>query len=108
MKATVLEPHLSEIPALCARYGVARLEIFGSATGPDFDPKQSDLDFLVEFNSESTHLFERYFGLKESLEALYQLDVDLVTLGALENPYFIDAINQSRELLYAAEDTQAA
>jgi uncharacterized protein len=108
MKAKVLEPHLNEIPALCERYGVSRLEIFGSATGSDFDPNQSDLDFLVDFNSDSTRLFERYFGLKDSLEALFKRNIDLVTLGALENPYFIDAINQSRELLYAVEETQAA
>ena len=36
------------ITALCREYGVARLEVFGSAArGSDFDPARSDADFLV-------------------------------------------------------------
>lgn len=106
--ASILEPHLAEIPDLCRRYGVARLELFGSATGDAFDPQRSDLDFLVEFDADPSRLFDRYFGLKEALEALYGRRVDLVTAGSLRNRYFIEAVNQSRRLVYAAEDSQAA
>ena len=39
-----------ELAELCRRYGVARLEVFGSAArGTDFDPQSSDADFLVAF-----------------------------------------------------------
>ncbi len=39
-----------ELAELCRRYGVARLEVFGSAArGTDFDPQSSDADLLVEF-----------------------------------------------------------
>ncbi|MGH8746644.1 MAG: nucleotidyltransferase family protein [Burkholderiales bacterium] len=106
--ASILEPHLAEIPDLCRRYGVARLELFGSAAGDAFDPQRSDLDFLVKFDADPSRLFDRYFGLKESLEALYGRRVDLVTEGSLRNRYFIEAVNQSRRLVYAAEDSQAA
>lgn len=106
--ACVLDSHVAEIPELCRRYGVARLEIFGSAAGDTFDPRHSDLDFLVEFDADSSRLFDRYFGLKESLEALYGRPVDLVTTGSLRNPYFIEAISKSRRVVYAAEDPQAA
>jgi len=106
--ASVLDSHLAEIPDLCRRYGVARLELFGSAASGAFDPQRSDLDFLVEFDAGASGLFDRYFGLKESLEALYGRRVDLVTAGSLRNPYFIEAINKSRQLVYAAEDAQAA
>ena len=106
--ASILEPHLAEIPDLCRRYGVARLELFGSAAGDAFDPQRSDLDFLVEFDADPARLFDRYFGLKESLEALYGRRVDLVTEASLRNRYFIEAVNQSRRLVYAAEDSQAA
>ena len=34
---------------LCRRFGVVRLDLFGSATGPEFDPAASDLDFIVEY-----------------------------------------------------------
>ncbi len=105
---SVLDPHLAEIPELCRRYGVRRLELFGSATTAAFDPRRSDLDFLVDFDGNPSDLFKRYFGLKESLEALYGRDVDLVMIGAMENPYFIKAVNATRQLVYASEDTQAA
>ena len=106
--ARILDSHLAEIPDLCRRYDVSRLELFGSATSEGFDPERSDLDFLVEFDADSSRLFDRYFGLKESLEALYGRRVDLVTTASLRNPYFISAINKSRQLVYAAEDAQTA
>ncbi len=96
------------IAALCKRYGVARLDLFGSATTESFKPQHSDLDFLVEFDSDSKHLFDRYFSAKEALESLFGRKVDLVSSGALKNPHFISAVEQARQTLYAAEDAQAA
>ena len=104
----VLDSHLAEIPELCRRYGVSRLELFGSAASGAFDSRRSDLDFLGEFDADSSRLFDRYFGLKESLEALYGRRVDLVTAGSLRNPYFVESVNKSPQLVYAAEDSQAA
>jgi predicted nucleotidyltransferase len=106
--AAVLDPHLAELRDLCRRFGVARLELFGSATTDAFDPGRSDLDFLVDFDANPADLFKRYFGLKETLEALYGREVDLVMTGAMANPYFIEAVNKTRQLVYAAEDAQAA
>jgi len=106
--ASALDTHLADVPALCRRYGVRRLELFGSATTSAFDQQRSDLDFLVEFDADPAHPFDRYFGLKESLEALYGRSVDLVTIGSLKNPYFIEAVNKTRQLVYAAEGAEAA
>ena len=42
--------HRSGIFAICRRFGIQRLEVFGSAARADaFDPEHSDADFLVEF-----------------------------------------------------------
>ena len=106
--ANILDPHIAEIPELCRRYGVARLELFGSAVTDSFDPERSDLDFLVEFDADPNGLFDRYFGLKEALEALYGRPVDLVSVGALRNPYFIAAVNRTRQVVYANESPEAA
>jgi len=106
--ASILDPHLAEITELCRRYDVRRLELFGSATTDAFDPRTSDFDFLLDFKASASNLFDRYFGLKESLEALYGREVDLVMVGAMHNPYFIDSANKTRQLVYAAEDAQAA
>ena len=44
-----LQDKRAAFEALCHRYGVARLELFGSATTDAFDPNASDLDLLVRF-----------------------------------------------------------
>lgn len=102
------DPHWSELRELCRRYGVRRLDLFGSAAVGGFDPARSDLDFVVEFDGHPAHLFDRYFGLKESLEALYGRPVDLVSEGASVNPYFVESLNRTRRRVYAAEDAEAA
>ena len=49
MHAEILR-HRETLAALCRQYGVARLDVFGSAArGVDFDPARSDVDLLVEF-----------------------------------------------------------
>jgi predicted nucleotidyltransferase len=93
-----------ELVALCRRYGVARLEVFGSAArGFDFDAAASDADFLVEFLGESQlPALEQFFGLADALEQLLGRRVDLIESGALRNPFILTGISRSRELVYAA------
>jgi predicted nucleotidyltransferase len=92
------------ISELCRRYGVARLEIFGSAArGTDFDPETSDADFLVEFDKVSgISPLNQHFGFADELEKLLGRSVDLVQPSAIENPYLRAAIDRSRELIYGA------
>ncbi len=92
-----------EVVALCRRFGVRRLDVFGSATSGDFDPARSDVDFLVELEPPAgTSRFDAFFGLKEGLEALLGRPVDLVEPSALDNPYFAAMVEQTRQELYAA------
>jgi len=95
--------HRQQIADVCRRYHVRRLEVFGSAGGDRFVPGRSDLDFLVEFEplAEGQHA-DAYFGLLESLELLFSRHVDLVMIRAIRNPYFLEAIEPTRTLLYAA------
>jgi predicted nucleotidyltransferase len=90
--------------ALCKRYDVARLEVFGSAArGTDFDPAVSDADFLVEFKAGSTlPPLEQFFGLANAMEDLLGRPVDLVEHSAVKNPFVRAGINRSREVLYGA------
>ncbi|MBZ0088949.1 MAG: nucleotidyltransferase domain-containing protein [Thermoanaerobaculia bacterium] len=98
-----VEQRQSEIAALCRRFGVRRLELFGSAARADFDPTASDVDLLVEPEPPpGLGYADAYFGLKEELERLFGRPVDLVSLASLRNPYFIREIEASRRLLYAA------
>ncbi len=103
MLAVVIEQHREEIETLCRRFNVARLEVFGSAADGTFDPEQSDVDFLVEFQPlEPGPLADAYFGLLAELQRILQRKVDLVTPKAIRNPYFLRGVNDTRRLLYAA------
>src|SRR5437879_3362980 len=94
----------SVIAALCRRFHVQRLDVFGSAARGDFDPARSDLDFLVEFDSRAPEALslKSYFNFKKSLEALFGRSVDLIEPGAMRNPYLKASIEYSREPVYAA------
>ena len=73
------------LAAICRRYGVARLEIFGSAArGAGFDPNRSDADFLVTFEPAARNDLAAFADLKEALEKLLGRPVDLVEREALE------------------------
>lgn len=96
-----LRAQRSGIEALCRRYGVRRLDLFGSAalgraqTG-------SDYDFLVEFEPFPAGGYaDAYFGLLEGLQDLLGAPVELVAESAIRNPHFLQAVQAQREPVYA-------
>ena len=100
----VVAEHLEEIRALCREYGVLRLEVFGSALASRFDPQTSDIDFLVAYPSghDLGPWMTHHFALKERLAEMLGRPVDLVIINAIRKPRFVEAIRDSRRLLYAA------
>src|SRR5271165_6237326 len=99
----LIQEKRQELEHLCRRHRVHRIELFGSATGPEFDPAHSDLDFLVTFQELGPDEYaDTYFGLLEDLQALFQRPVDLVVASAIQNPYFRQAVESTRTLIYAA------
>ena len=105
----LIEQHRLEVAALCSRFGVQSLEVFGSAADGTFDPAHSDIDFLIEFlQDDADDLFDCYFELQEALEQLFARKIDLVTPSALKNPYLIAAVNKSRQPVYASARTKLA
>ncbi|RJQ79249.1 hypothetical protein D5S17_11030 [Pseudonocardiaceae bacterium YIM PH 21723] len=107
MAHSVVEQHLAEVIELARRYPVRRLDLFGSATSNDFDLEHSDVDILVEFDypAEFDPDFDyvgNYFDLKDGLEEIFGRSVDLVSIAAIKNPYFLREVMATREQLYAA------
>jgi len=101
---SLVKENYKAIKELCIRYRVRRLELFGSAIDDKkFDSQKSDIDFLVEFQPlKQGEYADNYFGLLESIESLFNRHIDLVMPRAIKNPYFLEAINKNRELLYAS------
>ena len=99
----LLESKREKIAKVCARYGVTRLEAFGSALRNDFHPEDSDLDLLVEFGSMEPYArVDAYFGMLDELRVLLNREIDLVMVGAVKNPYIAHNIERTKQLLYAA------
>lgn len=106
----IIEQEKTALIELCQRYGVERLYVFGSAVSGHFDDRRSDLDFLVNFvDREPTGEYaDRYLGLAESLEQLFNRAVDLVTEQSIRNPYFRQEVESTRQLLYEQSHKETA
>jgi hypothetical protein len=92
---------VSRLAELCQRYGVARLEAFGSFVRGDASP-QSDLDVLVTYEAGRKVGLE-LVALQQDLEALIGRHVDLLTRASVEtsaNKYFRRFALRDTEPLY--------
>ena len=99
---TLISQNHTGISAICQRYCIRKLEVFGSAARADDFTSTSDADFLVEFAPDAKPGLTEFFGAKAELEQLLGRGVDLVEPAAVRNPYVLAGINRNRELVYAA------
>ena len=80
---------------------VERAYLFGSATTPDFSA-QSDIDLLITFqgNIDPLEKGELWWSLYDTLRVHFNREIDLVTESSLKNPYFIEEVNNTKQLIY--------
>jgi predicted nucleotidyltransferase len=98
----VLSQYVNQIRQLCLKHSVSELFVFGSILGDSFS-EDSDIDFLVDFSNVSLEEYaDNYFDLKFSLESLLDRDVDLLEKKALQNPYLLESIDSTKQLVYEA------
>ncbi|MBN1158594.1 MAG: nucleotidyltransferase domain-containing protein [Bacteroidales bacterium] len=98
----IIRDKIVEIRKLCMRYDVKTMYIFGSACTEDFS-EESDLDFLISFKDIPIEQYtDNYFELHYRLEELFGRKIDLLTENSLSNPFFIESIEETKQLLYAA------
>lgn len=103
---TLIQERRADIAALCRRYHVRKLEVFGSAAcGADFDPASSDADFLVEFGPDADPGLKDFLDMKEALEDVLGRRVDLIeriTIEKSRNYIRRRNILAQTELIYVA------
>ena len=80
-KDTVLATLKHELPHLQARFGVARIGLFGSYA-QNTQQYESDVDLLLEFSRPPGFA---YFDLLDHLESVLGARVDVVTLEGLRS-----------------------
>jgi predicted nucleotidyltransferase len=97
-----ISKYYKEISSLSEQLKVKNIYVFGSVLTPHFN-QDSDVDFLINFHEDLTieEYTDNYFILHEKLSLLLNRKIDLVTQRTLKNPYLIEKINSSKELIYA-------
>ena len=89
----------AELPEICKRYHVARLDIYGKAVTAERQTDDTVLNFLVEYQPVPLgDYFDMYFGLLESLEELFGLPVKLMTTFALETNQYARPIDEATKV----------
>jgi len=106
---SVLEKNKGELAEVCRRFGVRRLEVFGSAVREDFDPAKSDFDFIVSFADKTPGTYaDRYFDFAAAIEKLLGRRIDLLTERSIRNPYFRREVEAARQIVYDERSQEAA
>lgn len=86
----LIEMNLDKIIALCKKYKVAKLWVFGSILTPRFNDN-SDIDFLVDFDENNIELLDyadNYFNFIHEIESLMGRKVDMVVNKSIKNRFF--------------------
>lgn len=103
----LIEDNRETIAALCRKYGIRKLDVFGSAATGAFDPDSSDIDFIVDLGEYERGVSRRYFRFIDALEELFGQQVDLITEVQIRNPYFRHSVEGQRTNVYDARDREA-
>lgn len=93
--------HRSGISAICKRYHIHRLEVFGSAARETISTPPAATLIFSGVCARRPARPRGFFGAKTDLEKLLGRGVDLVEPGAVRNPYVLASINRNREAVYA-------
>lgn len=97
----LIEEQAKDIAQLCEKFGVRKLELFGSACQGEFDPKTSDLDFIADFaDIDRPGYGMRYLEFADSLEMLMGRKIDVITTNSTLSPHFTRAINECKVMIY--------
>jgi predicted nucleotidyltransferase len=96
----LITENIEELRALCAKYKVRKLYVFGSVLTARFDDN-SDIDLSVIFNdADIDDMFIHFFDFVDELQALFNRKVDLVDETAISNHIFQQNLNATKQLLY--------
>ena len=99
----LIKNNIDAIRDACKKYHVKSLYLVGSATKASHFTDESDIDFLYRFRKEDIEEMEyadNFFDLMFELQDLLKRKVDLVAEEKMKNPYFIESINENKQVIY--------
>lgn len=102
----IIDKHKDRLNRICGKYNVASLFAFGSILTSDFK-NDSDIDFVVYFKPIPVLDYaDNFFDFMQELESTFQRKVDLVSGKAMKNPYFIEEVERTKQLVYGKGDKE--
>jgi predicted nucleotidyltransferase len=91
----------NDFALLCKTHNVKYLYAFGSSVSDKFDPGKSDIDLLVEIDSnDPLDRGEKLLSLWDLFEDFFKRKVDLLTESSIRNPFLRKSIDSTKVLIY--------
>jgi predicted nucleotidyltransferase len=104
-----IKTNQNEFIALCKGHEVKTLHAFGSATNASFDEDTSDIDLLVELETQDPITRgENLMRLWEKFEVFFKRRVDLLTNASIKNPILRKSINDTKVLIYDGKEQEVS
>ena len=99
----------SEFLSLCKGHDVRTLHAFGSSTNNSFNEDSSDIDLLVELETQDPIIRGEYLmKLWEKFEGFFRRKVDLMTNSSIRNPILRKNIDASKILIYDGKEQKVS
>jgi len=100
-----IQANPNEFLRLCENHDAKSLYAFGSSANDEFNETTSDIDLLLELNTEDPIQHgENLMSIWDELENFFQRKVDLLTNSSIKNPINRKSIESSKILIYDEKD----
>jgi len=100
-----IKSKLTEFLALCKSHDVKNIYAFGSSVTGNFDEESSDIDLLIEIDSDDPIVRgENLMSIWDKLEEFFQRKVDLLTNASIKNPVLRRNIDNTKILIYDGKE----
>ena len=98
-----------EFISLCNSYEVKTLYVFGSSLNDNFQEETSDIDLLIELNTEDpVKRGENLIDLWDKFETFFHRKVDLLTVTSIKNPILRKSIDSTKQLIYDGKELKVS
>lgn len=100
-----IKTKLVEFLSLCKSHNVKNIYAFGSAVSENFDDETSEIDLLIEIDSEDPIIRgENLMSIWDKFEDFFQKKVDLLTNSSIKNPILRKSIDNTKILIYDGKE----
>ena len=97
----LISDRINEFESICKEHKVSSLYAFGSSTRDDFNENSSDIDLLIDIDTnDPLEKGENLLQIWDRFEHFFQRKVDLLTYTSIKNPVLKKNIDSSKVLIY--------